>query len=198
MRTCSSLPNIAHRYEKNVAYSVHTFIADTNNSYVDRCYQLRSVGIEDCAVSDQSVITLAKNCPHLTVLGLNNNPLITDKGLDSLVHHLAHSIERLYLSETTITNKSLFQIATQCTQLLSLSLIHCEHISYDGLRYLGDPDVTVCAATLQDLHLSSNMRNKARLYQHFPDHHRSEVDKHANDMQVEDDSEVEQNESGTI
>lgn len=102
-------------------------------------------------------------CPLITVLGLNNNPAITTQGLKVLLDHLAPAIERLYLSNTGISNVTLHQIARQCRTLYSLSVIQCEQITYEGLKHLGNKDCA-CYYTLQDLHLSECMRDRKHFY----------------------------------
>lgn len=103
------------------------------------------------------------HCPLITVLGLNNNPAITSQGLKVLLDHLAPAIERLYLSNTGISNTTLHQIACQCRTLYSLSVIQCEQITYEGLKHLGNKDCA-CYYTLQDLHLSESMRDRKQFY----------------------------------
>lgn len=130
------------------------------------CPQLRSLGIEDCGLSDVSVTAVAEHCSQLTVLGLNNNIAVTDQGLTVLLRHLAGTIERLYLSNTQITNRSIQHIADQCRTLFSLSVIQCTHISYAGLKHLGDRR-NWCYYTLQDVHLSDCLRDKRFFYREY-------------------------------
>lgn len=70
--------------------------------------------------------------------------------------------QRLYLSETGISNKSILSIALYCTSLFSLSLVGCNVNSF-GLLALGRKDKK-CSETLQDLHLSMSLRYEQTFY----------------------------------
>eukprot|EP01039_Chlorochromonas_danica_P006299 gene6299-6946_t len=121
-------------------------------SFLKGSSDIQSLGIEECSITDESLVLIAQYCPCLRVLGLNGNVKVSDKGVSQLVM-ARPNIMRLYLSDTAVTNVSVKAIAKHCRALLSLSLVGCE-VDLLGLMDLGDP-TSQCAYTLQDLHLSS-------------------------------------------
>ena len=54
--------------------------------YIDDT-QLRSLGIEECGLSDAAVIAIARHAPQLRTIGLNGNT-ITDVGAMELVRQI--------------------------------------------------------------------------------------------------------------
>lgn len=56
---------------------------------------------------------------------------VTDEGTVYLIKSLP-GIERLYLSDTSITNKTLQCIAHLCSALISLSLVNCSVTYHNG------------------------------------------------------------------
>lgn len=74
--------------------------------------------------------------------------------------------KRLYLSYTSITNRSVVAIAQKCHQIASLSLVGC-NVDYDGLCHLGKLN-NFCSATLSDLHLSKRLKFPRYLYPNAP------------------------------
>lgn len=128
---------------------------------VTHCTRLNSIGIEECNISDRAVLAITKHCRDLKVLGLNGNPKVTNTSVILLAINLS-AIERLYISNTKITNQAVIAIATYSKCLISLSLVGCA-IDYRGLIPLGRPE-NPCSYSLMDLHVSSTLQYARNFY----------------------------------
>lgn len=119
------------------------------------------LGIEECSITDISVKYLATRCPQIVTLGLNGNRPITD---DSVIYFMDKipGIERLYLSQTSITNKAVIAIAEKATCIISLSLVDCD-VNYIGLCKLGQREYP-CHESMKDIHLSGCLQYARYFY----------------------------------
>ncbi|KAL8168282.1 hypothetical protein V2J09_009781 [Rumex salicifolius] len=90
-----------------------------------------------CQITDSGLnkISMAKCIPNLTSVSLWGMTGITDIGVIQLVSR-TDSLRHLNIGGTFITDESLFAIANNCSNLKSIVLWSCRHVTETGLVFL--------------------------------------------------------------
>ncbi|KAI9261422.1 hypothetical protein BDA99DRAFT_464372 [Phascolomyces articulosus] len=109
--------------------------ANVESLYLTHCYHL----------TDQAIIMIAQNAPHLRKLDLNSCWLITDRSLDSL-----RSLQWLDLSNCRkITDNGMLHLLENNTNLQHLTLSYCKNLTDQTMLYFAQH----CTQDLQYLNL---------------------------------------------
>ncbi|KAL5729595.1 Transcription factor COE1 [Ranunculus cassubicifolius] len=87
-------------------------------------------------VTDVGLSAIARGCPSLRVLSLWNVPGIGDEGLIEISKG-CNKLEKLDISECSISNKGLIAIAENCPHLSTLNIEGCPSIGNEGLQAIG-------------------------------------------------------------
>lgn len=118
--------------------------------------------------NDISMIVLS-GCRHLTeftidgmvnylksikILNLNGCRLIQDDGIIMLVNQFYHSIQKLSLSETNITEKSIKLISKKCLNLNQLNISYCSGINDKALGYISKYATSIISLDLATCNVS--------------------------------------------
>lgn len=90
----------------------------------EECTKLSSVYFEHCVVfTDELVMLLADQCPHVFCLQLAGATSITDVSVCYLLQRIGRTMAVLLVEQCSLlTNPTLISIAEYCTQLLSLDI----------------------------------------------------------------------------
>lgn len=116
------------------------YITDSTLKLVWRnCSNLRVLSLKDCGyiMTDSIMEQLVKKLPHLESLNLCACKHLTDRSAWALSKH-AHNLKELNLSWiTTISETSIIDIMTNCSQLVFLD-IYDHRISQDSRRIIAD------------------------------------------------------------
>lgn len=116
------------------------YITDSTLKLVWRnCSNLRVLSLKDCGyiMTDSIMEQLAKKLPHLESLNLCACKHLTDRSAWALSKH-AHNLKELNLSWiTTISETSIIDIMTNCSQLVFLD-IYDHRTSQDSRRIIAD------------------------------------------------------------
>ncbi|KAK3131693.1 hypothetical protein QOZ80_6AG0510030 [Eleusine coracana subsp. coracana] len=108
---------------------------DTAARLVHAAVNLRDLDIcWGCHITDDGLIKIASaDCVrNLTSISLWGLAGITDKGVVQLVSR-AYSLQHLNIGGTFITDESLYAVANNCTNLKSIILWSCRHVTEAGL-----------------------------------------------------------------
>lgn len=121
---------------------------------------LQSLSLQDNYLSDESLMSVAKNCNKLLKLSLIDCSLISDKSMIA-VSEYCHALQTLFLHDCdAITDYGLLAIASSCPEL--------RHVHFK-LPPLGDRVVAVIAKTCRNLQTfnvnnSKNITDKSISY----------------------------------
>ncbi|NXI86726.1 FXL20 protein, partial [Rhipidura dahli] len=106
------------------------------------CHKLQSLCASGCSnITDAILNALGQNCPRLRIYNLICclNFTLTVGVWNSLYSQNCHELEKMDLEECVqITDSTLIQLSIHCPRLQVLSLSHCELITDDGIRHLGN------------------------------------------------------------
>lgn len=99
------------------------------------CHNLKRVELGDYTplCTDQGLLALARGCPMLTQLHLNNNAVVTDAGILGLAEH-CHMLESVSIAGTIlITSASLCPLFTSSPRVISIRLDQCDSVTDEVL-----------------------------------------------------------------
>ncbi|XP_059814243.1 F-box/LRR-repeat protein 20-like isoform X1 [Hypanus sabinus] len=116
------------------------------------CHNLQSLCVSGCSnITDAILNALGQNCIRLRILEIARCSQLTDVGFTTLARN-CHELEKMDLEECVqvrltyrhleskfeITDNTLIQLSIYCPRIQVLSLSHCELITDDGIRHLGN------------------------------------------------------------
>lgn len=90
----------------------------------------------------------------IKILNLNGCRLIQDDGIIMLVNRFCHSIQRLSLSETSITEKSIKLISKKCINLNQLNISYCTGINDKALNYISKYSTSITSLDMATCNVS--------------------------------------------
>lgn len=97
---------------------------------------LKLLNISSChQISNDTLITIFKSCPHLTSLILDECQKIGDKGFFELAKNLPY-LTTLSLVHCSISDSALLEIAARSRSLTSLNLRRCNQLTERGIKEL--------------------------------------------------------------
>ncbi len=91
---------------------------------VRRCRELEVLSLLRCNLTDRSILEVARNCPNLKHLNLEESPKITDISMIKIAKNCPQ-LEELILDETSIGDKSMKHII-KLKKLKKLSVYNCQ------------------------------------------------------------------------
>lgn len=94
------------------------------------CNLLENVILIKAELSDESLLTLAQECPELRYLTLYRNSHITYRGLQHLVNDGCSKLQQVMLSDcSNLSKENIFSIVNGLTKLKYITLVRCVGVS---------------------------------------------------------------------
>jgi F-box/leucine-rich repeat protein 2/20 len=127
-------------------------ITDTTLFQVSmNCHRVEKVKLSSCnEITDAGIEALVSRCMKIQELDLNNCGLLTDRGVMSIAKYTRGHLRRLNLSWCmNITDKSIFEVALNCSFLEELGLVWCTQLTNSSVKSL-----LTNAITLRKIHVS--------------------------------------------
>jgi len=120
LKKCPQIAGLTFSGEEAIKPLELAFLAAKNKGLFKQITKLYFDHKFNMSLTD--LITIIKNTPNLTSLGLPNNTFINDDFVAELIMPIAKTLKALYFSNrNTITDKSLYLVAKHCPNLTAIN-----------------------------------------------------------------------------